>query len=400
MRVLIVDDDPNKLSVVKSFLVEQGVVADDILTAEHAAGARILLEQMPVDVLLIDVLLPVRNGAVPRGEDSIELLRQIVDDGTTRAPRYIVAMTASVDAQSEFDDDFKSLVTQVLHVTPGEGAWRESLKALLQLFRRVQAAEGTNDYDVCVLNALRAPELEAVLASWPMNLGAEKLLRKNILCRTGTLTLDGAVRRVACAHLSQMGPIASAHAATALLAEFRPRILLMTGICGGFADQVELGDVLVAEKSWDWQAGKWTEAGTLAAASDQRGAAAELVAEARAAEAAVAVLHGTYQGTKPSDVPKLVVGPMVTGSSVVASRDIQKVFREQHRKMAGVDMECYGMYYAAESHAGAPVLTICIKAVSDLADRAKSDDFQKYCSHMSAGVSLEMLRRYFARLGA
>lgn len=171
----------------------------------------------------------------------------------------------------------------------------------------------------------------------------------------------------------------------------------MTGICGGFADQVKLGDVLVAEKSWDWQAGKWTEAGTLATASDQRDAAAELVAEARAAEAMIAVLHEKYQGTKPSDVPRLVVGPMVTGSSVVASLDIQKVFRQQHRKMAGVDMECYGLYYAAENHAGAPVRTICIKAVSDLADRAKSDDFQKYCSHMSAEVSLEVLRRFFAQ---
>lgn len=118
MRVLLVDDDPNKVSVVKSFLVEQGVVADDILTAEHAAGARMLLERLPVDVLLIDVLLPARSGAVPRGEDSVELLRQIVDDGTTRAPRYIVAMTASVDAQSAFDGEFKSLVTQVLHVAP------------------------------------------------------------------------------------------------------------------------------------------------------------------------------------------------------------------------------------------------------------------------------------------
>lgn len=397
MKILVVDDDPNKLSVVKSFLVDQGIVANDILAAEHAAGARKLLEQVQVDVLLIDVLLPARYGAVPRGEDSVELLRQIVDDGTTRAPRYIVAMTASLDAQTAFDDEFKSLVTQVLHVAPGEGAWRDSMKALLQLLGRVQAAEGTNDYDICVLDALRSPELEAVIANWPLTLGGETLLRKNILCRTGNLTLDGTIRRVVCAHLSQMGPIASAHAATALLAEFRPRVLLMTGICGGFADQVELGDVLVAEKSWDWQAGKWTEAGTLATASDQRGAAAELVAKARAAEGVVPVLHDTYQGIKPSTTPKLVVGPMVTGSSVIASLDIQKVFREQHRKMAGVDMECYGLYYAAENHTGAPVRAICIKAVSDLADRAKSDNIQKYCSYMSAGVSLEMLKRFFAQ---
>jgi len=396
MRVLIVDDDPQKILIIRNFLTERGVDSGDVVDAEHAAGARMLLEQMWFDVLLIDVLLPVRKGATPRGEDSVELLRQIVDDGTTPAPRYILGITASQDAYAAFDRDFKSLITQILHVAPGEDAWRESLAALLLLIRRVEAAEEVNDYDLCILNALRSPELEAVYESWPLTLGAEKLLRRNILCRTGTVSLDGVERRVACAHLSQMGPIASTHAATALLAEFRPRILLMTGICGGFSDHVNIGDVVVAEKSWDWQAGKWSDEGTLATALDQRDAAADLVTLAREVEVALSDLHESYACTKPQNVPRLVVGPMITGSSVVASLDIQKVFRKQHRKMVGIDMECYGLYYAAENHAGAPVRAICIKAVSDLADRSKGDEFQTYCSHMSALVALEVVRRYFS----
>ena len=67
--------------------------------------------------------------------------------------------------------------------------------------------------------------------------------------------------------------------------------------------------------------------------------------------------------------------------------------------MVGVDMECYGLYYAAANHAGAPVRTICIKAVSDLADRAKDDDFQVYGSHLSAQLALEVLTRAFTRQG-
>jgi hypothetical protein len=61
-------------------------------------------------------------------------------------------------------------------------------------------------------------------------------------------------------------------------------------------------------------------------------------------------------------------------------------------------MECYGLYYAAENHAGAPVRTICVKGVSDLADRAKKDSIQAYCSHMSAVATLEVLKRFFDRL--
>lgn len=91
---------------------------------------------------------------------------------------------------------------------------------------------------------------------------------------------------------------------------------------------------------------------------------------------------------------------MVTGSAVVASQDIQEVFKGQHRKMAGIDMECYGMYYAASNYAGAAVRTLCIKAVSDLADRAKADDHQQYCSHISAAAMLEVVRLHFRNLRA
>lgn len=395
MRVLIVDDDPFKVSTVRTFLIDRGVRKEDIFVAEHASEARILLADSYVDILLIDVLLPARKGALPLGENSLELLRQIVDDGTTPAPRYILGMTASLEAQADFNDDFNSLVTQLLHVAPGHDSWRDAIKALLQLIQRVEVDE-SNDYDICVLNALRAPELEAVYSSWPLNLGSETLLSKNILCRTGTILLGGKDRRIVCAHLSQMGPVSAAHAATAMLTEYRPRILLMTGICGGFTDSVKLGDVIVAEKSWDWQAGKWSGDGTLAPALDQRGAAPELVALARSVESRLSSLYQECLLKKPDVAPRLIVGPMVTGSSVVASLDIQKLFRNQHRKMVGVDMECYGLYYAAENHAGAPVRVLCVKTVSDLADEVKSDDLQPYGSNISAGFALEVLTRFFS----
>lgn len=394
MRILVVDDDPKKVSVINNFLIEQGVEPDEIVIAEHAAAARRCLNDGRFDILLIDVLLPVRKDAVPKGENCIELLRQIVDDGTSPAPRYILGMTASLDARSVFDESFKSLVTQILHVAPGEDGWCESLSALLRLMKRNDAIVA-NDYDICILNALRSPELEAVYNTWPLHLSAERMVQRNILCHTGTVSIDGIDKRIACAHLSQMGPIASAHAATALIAEFNPRVLLMTGICGGFAEHVKIGDVVVAEKSWDWQAGKWSDEGTFATALDQRNASAELVTYAREIEATLPKLYESYLGKKPQAWPRLVVGPMVTGSSVVASLDIQKVFRNQHRKMVGIDMECYGLYYAAENHAGTSVRTICVKAVSDLADRAKDDDFQNYGSHLSALVALELVKRHF-----
>lgn len=396
MRFLLVDDDQHKREAIANFLASKGVERESIVVAAHAAAARVELSKSAFDVLVLDVLLPARAGGRPAGDHSVELLRQIVEDGTSTAPQFIIGITADARGTLDYAAEYRTLVTQVVHFNPGDGVWQEMLSVVLQLLRRQEQAKHTNDFDVVVLNALRSPELENLLNVWPVNLGTEKLLCQNILHRTGTLELDGATKRVACAHLSQMGPVASVHAAATLLTEYRPRLLVMTGVCGGFSKEVSIGDLVIADKSWDWQAGKWTEEGVLAPSVDPRDGAADLVAYARTVGNAVKLAHDCFTGRgRPANVPKLVAGPMVTGSAVVASKDIQEVFKGQHRKMAGIDMECYGMYYAASNHAGAPVRTLCIKAVSDLADRAKADDHQQYCSYISAKAMLEVIRLHF-----
>lgn len=401
MRFLLVDDDQHKREAIAKFLASKGVDGESLVVAEHAAAARLKLSESAFDVLLLDVLIPVRAGARPAGENSVELLRQIVEDGTSTAPQFIIGITADAKGTLDYAAEFKALVTQVVHFNAGDGVWQDMLTVVLQLLKRQEEAKRTNDYDVVVLDALRSPELENLLKVWPVKLGAEKLLCQNILHSTGTLELDGTTMRVACAHLSQMGPIASAHAAATLLTEFRPRMLVMTGICGGFSKEVSIGDLVIADKSWDWQAGKWADDGMLAPSVDPRDGAADLVAYARTIGDAVKLAHDRFvDHEKPENAPKLVAGPMVTGSSVVASKDVQEVFKGQHRKMAGIDMECYGMYYAASNHAGAPVRTLCIKAVSDLADRAKADDHQQYCSYISAAAMLEVVRLHFRSLRA
>lgn len=396
MRFLIVDDDVRKIVSIRGFLNSRNINDSSIVIAEDAAAARVELAKSAVDVLFIDVLLPVRSGAQPNGENSLELLRQIVEDGTSPAPKYIYAMTASHEALAEYEEEFRSLVTQVLLVEPGRSEWQGPLGNLLQFLERTKVHQ-TNDYDICVLNALRVPELEAVYDLWPLDLGGESLLCRNVAYRTGTLRLNGIEKRIVCASLPQMGPVSATHAATVLLQEFRPRVLVMTGICGGFADKVGIGDLIVAEKSWDWQAGKWNGKGVLATAPDQRDGSAELVALSHDVGAFLSAAHADYKEKRPESPPKVVVGPMVTGSAVIASPEVQEVFREQHRKMVGVDMECYGLYYAAEHHAGSQVKVLCAKAVSDLADQEKGDDYQRYCAFISAVGVLEILGRYFQK---
>jgi nucleoside phosphorylase len=400
MKILIVDDDQNKVSTIKSELLSLDLQNLDIYEAYHAAEARKLLVSTAFDVMLIDVLLPARENAKPNGETSVELLRQIVEDGTSKAPKHIIGVTADLEALQQFKSEFQSLTFHIVEVTPCSDEWKGFLKKFMLHFRRIKEAESTYDFDVCVLAALRDPELKAVLSTWNADLEPEELLTRSVSVQRGTLTYGGKVKHVAFAHLGQMGLVASVHATEALLQVFKPRVLFMTGICGGFSEHVQVGDVVVADKSWDWQSGKWTQDGTLLSAPDSRDASSELVAIAQRIESKLGDFQSAFQGNTPSNRAALVTGPMVSGSSVVASIDIQRVFRKQHRKMVAVDMECYGMYYSSTMTTGPSPETICIKSVSDLADQTKSDDFHKYCSYMSARVALEIMQNYWKSSGS
>jgi len=396
MHVLLIDDSDLKIDQLKRFLIEQGVEENDLLIAKDAADASRKLNHYKIDLMLIDVLLPVRKDAIPSADSSINLLRQIVEDGILPTPTHILGVTACEETRNAVDEQFKELVTNVLHVSPDQDDWKIVLQQFVQRLLRTENENTSFNYDVVVLNALRKPELEAVYSSWPLELTDEKLVGTNINCKTGHLKLgNGKSLKIACAHLNQMGPIAATHSTEVILKQFRPKVIIMTGICGGFSDAVSIGDVVVAEKSWDWQAGKWVEDWSLQAASDPKEACSELVSLAKTIDSDMQSLYQKYTGYRPPNHPKLITAPMVSGSSVVASADIQKIFRTQHRKMAAIDMECYGLYYSCANHHGQATKTICIKSVSDLADRAKDDNFQNYCSFISASVALRLIDKYF-----
>lgn len=392
-HVLIVDDDKDKCNALASELLRCGIENEQIDVAYDAAQARRILNTKSFDVMLLDVLLPARADDKPRSDVSIDLLRQIIEDQTSPAPVHIIGITADRETLSKCQPEFQSLTSQILLVDLTLDDWRTALKHLVSRIHSSNDARSAYDYDICFQTALRSPELEAVVNFLPVSWSGEEQLSKGILYRKGVLSANGKDIRIACAHSTQMGLVAATHLTEQIIRELRPKVLGMSGICGGIADDVEIGDVIVAEKSWDWQSGKWDSTGNLQSSSDQKDASAELVALSRSLDQELSKFHLEYKGAKPENIPNLHIGPIVSGSSVVADTSLHDIFKRQHRKLVAVDMECYGVYYsiAMSSH---PPKVLCIKSVSDLANQRKSDDFQEYCSYLSARSLITVFERY------
>ncbi len=113
--------------------------------------------------------------------------------------------------------------------------------------------------DVLILTAIK-PEYDAVLnvsdgaapnSEWvkePGPTGLEVAFR-DFQGRGGPL-------RVAVTRTLEMGGVAAANAGVAVIQAHQPRVLAMSGVCAGRPGWVELGDVIVADALWKYDAGK------------------------------------------------------------------------------------------------------------------------------------------------
>jgi adenosylhomocysteine nucleosidase len=173
---------------------------------------------------------------------------------------------------------------------------------------------------------------------------------------------------------------------------FQPSILAMSGICAGVQGNTKLGTVVVADICWEYQAGKWADTGFKIEHYDVpliphvRTTLSQLIAkDEKGANLKVGLMDD------PVKFESLVIAPMSTGSAVIASKDRLDEIGEQHRKMAALDMEMYGVYKSAEQ-APKKLQYFGVKTVVDLADSAKGDTYHEYGSILSARFAIEAIK--------
>lgn len=394
IKVLVVEDSEAKISTITKEILSLGVTEANIIVARSGVDARRALKEHvgSLSLMLLDLALPNRAGDIPSAAIGLELLKQILEDGEYSAPDTIVGTTADLETLSKYEQDFKSYTTQIFLVSPESVEWKFSLGKIVQRIKRSLDAPREFKIDVCFITALRHPELDGV-QQLPIEWSPEQSLGNGVLFQEGTASINGQVRTFVCAHSTQMGMVAATFMCSALIERFAPRLLIMTGICGGLPG-TKLGDLVVANRSWDWQSGKWLHNSTFEAGPDQKEGSSILIGLAQRVEGYINDFWRAAEH-RPEKAPALKVGPMVSGSAVVEDKSKHITFLHQHRKAVAVDMECFGVYFSARMALTPQPRAICIKAVSDLADRHKQDNYQMYCSKLSAGAAFEIVKMFF-----
>ncbi|WP_075306389.1 response regulator [Hyalangium minutum] len=394
LSVLVVDDEQMKLERFVKILVAAGVQRDNITIAQNSYDARDKLRRNQYSLMILDLALPNRPEERPSDTGGLDLIDEIHERDGFYRPMHIVVVTAREDLSRLHEARLANRLINLLYFDHSSERWQNQLKMLISDLFRIKQSRSPVRYnkDVCVLTALREPELRAV-RDLPWGFDSARLLDHSSFYYEGSFAMGGQNFSVVASAAPRMGLVATTLHAMKYIEAFRPRVLVMTGICAGLASRSNVGDVILATPVWEWQSGKRvkgkgkTDIGFL---SDPHHLDVEPLVVSRFEQlidnASVwSQIASGWRGPKPPTSLKGIVGPVASGSVVLADgTTVLEIQEHQHRKIAGIEMEIYGLYAAAREVSEPRPLMFAMKSVSDLADSKKSDDFQSYAAYSSA----------------
>jgi nucleoside phosphorylase len=391
VKILLVDDSADKIRRIIEVLKRvENVKVDDVVIAYNAVEAKKRLRNEQFDLLILDIALPERADQLPSIDGGISLLEEISARSIYNKPREIIGLTAFEDAFETAYPKFSKELWHVVVYSPSSKEWEERLEKKANYIQKALTNQERAEYryDLCIITALPAPEFRAVL-DLPWNWTACEVRDEIGEFKEGTFNAGG-IRRVVASYASRPGMTAAATLAMRAIYNFRPRYLAMTGIAAGFKDQCAIGDILVADPSWDYGSGKWLNRGKkpeFEAAPHQIGLHGLIRSRFQAMARDSSVfdkIRSDWHGHQPESALKMLIGPVASGAAVRTDHAVAEEIRTQHRKTVGLEMEAYGIMAAAHESPLPEVKAFVVKSVSDFADFAKSDDYQPYAAYTSA----------------
>lgn len=408
--MLVVHDRKDLLAELTALVSEVGGPRSVADPAEDMVGARDLLRLHHYDLAIVDLTIPPASGIDDTALRNADwLLTQAFEGGDFKTPGDVIAISRDGDAVEGIRNTIGEHVLAVLTEDP-DGLWKARLKEKIAYVRntrrsRALAANSAYDLDIAIITALdkEVKPFDTLLELTPSSemQGAREFVLNS---------RDGRVRRGIALSVGTSGQAPAAASTQAILTQFRPQLIIMTGFCGGVEDKLHLGDVAVMRSSAPWDYGKWIEQKNSDGASVPkflpRGEPVPI-----AVSEAERVVRGLLQMTVPFDEdaldrvralsggaiikPKLRYVAAGSGSSVVTSTNTLGRIVEVNDAIHVVDMESYAFYHTCRR---TPVVTpdyLCIKAVADFCNGDKDDKLHDACSFLSAWLAIEIIRKHY-----
>ncbi|WP_122599309.1 response regulator [Pseudomonas viridiflava] len=391
IKILIVDDEYKKVLMIKTEV--SGLDVDvDIEHATTVTAARRLLQKQKYDVLVIDLNLPDAAGAIPSDGGGLKFYDLLILDVASSIPADIIFLTGHENLASSLQQEITGRGVSLCQFVPEQDQWKLFVKGRVTLAaaRSKRISNLNADVDVAIITALGPPEFDAVL-KLPYNWAARRIPGDPTGYHFGTMKRQGKDFNVVAASARRKGMPSSAALAMKMVESFRPKYIVMLGICAGVKARTNLGDVIFANPSWDCGSGKLSEDhdGSIVfqAAPFQNQAnphISSLAMELAGRNTTISAISSGWSGDSPQGRLAVRVGPMASGAAVLATSSALAPIAAQNRELLAVEMEAYAVMAAADFCKSPAPIALAIKSVCDFADAEKGDNWQEYAAYTSA----------------
>lgn len=393
MKILILEDEDGKYDEIQSEIL-QIIPEAEIQREKNWYCYTRAICSIKFDLILLDLLVP-RSEKDATVEDHHEQLVETTRNYQSKSfSTPAIVLTRYTEKSEDFVYDLNKVDINVIPFN-GHGAWKEALKL------KLLAAQPKKKYEFVIVCALdkEINAFEGLTDTW----GILKTI-SGLVCREVQIgAYKGVIVR---AH--RMGLVAAAVTATMALERFEPRLICMSGICGGLADESGIYDLLVTQICHQHDVGKWSNEGFKSEHYDVQidvdihNKLLELCSDDRLKEYLLEGLNPS-KSEFPAKVERLTCNikanaPTSSGSAVMAEDGKTSSLASGQRKLAGFDMEIYSVYEAARFAANKPAF-FAAKTVVDDGGKNKGDKFHRIGCLLSAKFIVKAIRDGIADVG-
>lgn len=401
MKILVAEDNRQKVQRIVDLLVNRcGLNREAVEVVGTIQDARSALRSRSYDLFILDVVLPIRPEDEPSHKGAVEILEELAVRNTLQRPARIIGLTAYDEAFREAGPHFAKRVWTLIRYSFDSDEWANQIGNCVAYIRArsEEPRQPSFKTDLCIVTALPAVEMEAI-SRIPWKWTAPEPIDDTTFIKRGRFQCGDQEYTAIAAVTSRMGMVASALLGAKLIEYARPRYLINAGICGGVAQKTNYGDIILGDPCWDWQNGKHVvgvKGPRLAVAPDQLPVANFVRVRADQLRSDVRLWSDVRSGwpTPPDTELKLRIGPMASGSAVLADEQLLDVITQQQRNLLAVEMEAYGVYAAASEASFPRPTAFALKSVCDFANGDKDDTWQAYAAYTSAAAVRVFFERY------
>jgi nucleoside phosphorylase/CheY-like chemotaxis protein len=394
--ILIVDDNQNKIKALRK-ITENYDNKIEVETCTNIISAKKILSSNHFDLLILDLGIPLRDGDDPLPQNGINFLDDINrGSGKLIKPFHIIGFSAFSEYIESFHSRFENELWSLIKYEEDSTIWQTKIRTKIDyLLKSKIDLQNSNirqyQYDLAIITALRNPELESILnleANWE----SFKLNNDSTEYFRGHFTKEGKKISVVASSAPQMGMVAASVLTNKLINNFRPKYLVMTGIAGGVKGIGNFGDILISDISFDYGSGKIKSSvdGSEEFCPDYRSINlnADLKENLLSCQGNRDFLNDIKKkwiANKIETELNIHIGPFASGSAVLENGNALAKIKIHNRKLIGIDMEAYGVFYTCENCSKPkPLAALSIKSVCDYGDAEKNDYYQTYAAYTSA----------------